>query len=178
MPVLKQEQLSEEARHDVIGGAIVAGPPSLPGYEIRRDFTPLVVAALQRARNPFIVGREAFISIGIEFDAKGKQLTSPSQFAIAMMPKTAEVLLLLTCEREKLKEYAVNPVLLESDSLDVVEDSTMEAMAQAMIFISDRLKISQVSRAVPDPKDKKPDAAGKGGGSRPKKPVRTGSARF
>jgi hypothetical protein len=170
MPILKLQDLEEE-RHEKIAASMVAGAPIIPTFSPVRNFTPLVVAALQMAQNPYVIGKAGFESIGIKFNAKGKQVTDPTAFAIAMMPKTAEAVVALTCDREQLKAYAVNPAALQSAALDLMEESTMEALAGATVYIAEQLGAISASRANPAPKERKPQS---GGGSGAKKHVRTG----
>lgn len=165
---------AEEARHEVIAEAIVSNIPSLPGVDCVRGITPLVMSALQRANNPFITNRKGFEAIGIEFDAKGKQTTDPASFALALMPKTAEVIVLLKCSREDLKRFAVNPPALEDAAQDFLEGSTMEQLGEAMIFVSNQLQQISKARAAKSPEEEKPEAAALHALDTKKKRVRTG----
>lgn len=167
--------ISEEERHDAIANVLLTDAPVIPGITCVRHITPLVMTALQRANNPYVTGKKGFEAIGIEFDSQGKQLTDLSQFSLAMMPQTAEVLVLLSCSREELKRYTVNPEELESKALDLVEESTLEKMGEATVFIVEQLKAVSLSRSVTSSEDKPLDSAvQKGGGTRPKKLGRTG----
>jgi hypothetical protein len=178
MPILKASELapdSEETRQATLAEGILAPPHSVPGFVCVRRITPLVMAALQRANNPYITARKGFEAMGVEFDEEGNQLTDAASFGVAMLPKTAEVLLLMSCTREQLKRYAVSPQALESDALDIVEDSTLETLAQATAFITSELQLMAKTQVIPAPEDEKPSAeALKGGAEGSKKPARTG----
>lgn len=152
-------EATEEARHKVIAEAIVGVTPAIPGVDCVREITPLVMTALQRANNPFITNRKGFEAIGIEFDKKGKQVTDPAAFALAIMPKTAEILVLLSCTREELKRFAVNSVALEDAALDLMEGATMQQLGEATIFVTVQLNQISKARAAKSPEEDKPGAA-------------------
>lgn len=146
--ILKPEQLSEEARHEATEKVMLTPHGELPSFPLVRHITPLVLVALQRANNPYITGRKGFEVIGITFDEDNDlQSTDRMSFAIAIMPKTAEVLLLLSCTREELKRFATHPEELESRAQDIVEESTKEFMAQATVIISEELQAVSGSKA-------------------------------
>lgn len=174
MAVIKPQEIqTEEERHAVVEESILLDVPSFPGRKCVRDITPLVMTALHRANNPYVTGKKGFASIGVQFGENGEQQTSPLDFAILMMPKTAEVLLLLSCTREELKAFARVPGALEDAALDIVEDSSMDAMAAATVFISERLKAISGSRVAASPDDDKP-AASTLEDTGPKEPAPTG----
>lgn len=178
MPVLQPNQLTpEEERHEVIADAILNDAPSIPGFQCVRNITPLVMVALQRSNNPYITGRKGFDAIGIEFDGDGRQLTDAAGFAMAMMPKTAEVLILLSCSREELRCFSRDSAALDNAALDLVEVSTVDALMEATVFVSKQLEALAKSRADQAPEDEKPSAAAieEGGATGSKKLVRTGS---
>lgn len=165
---------SEEARHETIAEAIIDNTPVIPGVVCVRGITPLVMSALQRANNPFITNRKGFEAIGIEFDKKGKQVTDATTFALAIMPKTAEFLILLSCSREELKRFAVNPEALQDAALDIMEVATMEQLGAATVFVSEQLQQIAKARATKSPEDDKPEAAALGENWAKKKPGPTG----
>lgn len=175
MAVIKpQDVASEEARHETIAEAIIDNTPVIPGVVCVRGVTPLVMAALQRANNPFITNRKGFEAIGIEFDKSGKQVTGAAVFALAIMPKTAEFLILLSCDREALKRFAVNPEALQDVALDLMENATMEQLGAATIFVSEQLQQIAKARATKSPEDDKPGASALEKNGAKKKHVHTG----
>lgn len=163
MAILKPEELggpdNEEARHNTIADAIVGGTPVIPGVACVRDVTPLVMLALLRANNPFITNRKGFEAIGVEFDRSGKQITDPATFAMLIMPKTAEILILLSCSREDLKRFGVDPAALEDAALELMDTSSMEDLAEGMLFVSGKLEQISKSRAAKSPEGEKPGAS-------------------
>lgn len=177
MPILKQEDIedSNEQRHAIVEKLFVTKAPSIPGFQCVRHMTPLVMVALQRANNPYLTNRKGFESIGVEFDAEGKQVTDSVQFAIAMMPKTAEVLVLLSCSNDELKSFVSHPDELASSAMDLVDESDMDTMAEATMFVAEQLQAISKSRAAISDSDKKPESkALKEGAGTPKKRHRTG----
>lgn len=175
MALLKPTEMdTEEDRHNIIAEAIIGKTPVIPGVVCVREITPLVMAAMQRANNPFITNRKGFEAIGIEFDSEGKQLTDPASFALAIMPKTAEILILLSCSREDLKRFAVSPLALEDAALDLMDTSTMEDLAAGMLFVSEQLEQISKSRAAKSPEDEKPSASALEENSGKKKRARIG----
>jgi len=177
MPILNPNSVSpEEAqREKTIGQAIVNGAQSVCGLHCVRDITPLVMTVLQRTNNPFVTGKAGFEAAGISFAEDGN-VQDPAQFAMRMMPFTAEVLICFSCSREDLKRYAADSAALQSAALDYMEGSTIEALAEATVFVSERLGVITKSRASPSQESTKPKAAGLGGDGKgsPKKRVRTG----
>ena len=164
----------DEARQESIANAIIGGSPAIPGVECVRSITPLVMCALQRANNPFITNRKGFEAMGISFDNKGNQLTDAASFALALMPKTAEVMVLLSCTREELKQFAVSPAALEDAALELMDGATMEQLGEATIFVSNQLQLVAKSRAAKSPEDDKPEASALKEHGAKKKPLRTG----
>lgn len=177
MPLLNPSQLSpEEERNEVITDAIIDEAPAIPGFQCVRGLSPLVIVALQRANNPYMTARRGFDAIGIQFDESGKQLTSSAEFGIAMLPKTAEVLVLVSCSRDELKWYSKDPESLESAALDLVDATDMGVLVEATSFVAKLLEATSKSKVDPAPEDEKPSAAAiEEGGTNAKKLVRTGS---
>lgn len=178
MALLKAAQIEiseEENRQNTIAGAITNELPIIPGVSAVRHITPLVMAALHRANNPYVTAKRGFDAMGIHFD-EGKTDADPAEFGIAMMPKTAEVLILLSCDREALKKFAVDPAALLDSALDLMEESTPEMLAEATIYISQELMTISKTRTVKAPEDSEaPEAAAlSGDASGKKKPARTG----
>lgn len=179
MAVLNPQEVApeeKEAQREVtIGESLLGNTPDIPGgIKCVREFTPLVMTALQRTNNPYVTGKAGFEAAGISFSEDGN-VKDPSQFAIRMMPYTAEVLICFTCPREDIKRYAVDAPALQSAALEYMENSTIEALAEATVFVSERLGVITKTRAVSAP-DAKPKAAaleGDGNGA-PKRRVRTG----
>lgn len=179
MAVIKPQEIqTEEERHEVIADAFLNDTPSLPGIKCVRDITPLVMVALQRANNPYVTGQKGFDAAGISLESMGKPNTDDQKkaavaFAVAMMPKTAEVLVLLSCSRDELKQFARSPEALENAALDFVDGSSMEGMAAATTFIAERLQGITKSRVTNSPEEEKP-SAGPLEDTGPKKPAPTG----
>lgn len=184
MAIIKEEDIrtEEEQRHDISADAFLTDAPSIPGFACVRHFTPLVMVALHKANNPYITGTKGFEAMGVDIDLlskTGKQddesaKQAASDFALRMMPKTGEVLVLLTCSREELKQFAKDSDALESAAMDLVEGSTMEALATATMHISQQQQMITKTQAVPSAKDETPDAlADKKNGAK-KKPVVSG----
>jgi len=160
MAILNPKDVAtEETREDILAEALVGTIPGMPGVECVRGFSPLVMLALQKANNPFVTNRKGFEAIGIEFDSKGQQLTTPAEFGFAMMPKTAEVLVLFTCSREDLKQFAVSPAALEDAALELLDGLTLEQSAEAMVFIAERMKRIGKAQATKAEDDTKPVAS-------------------
>lgn len=180
MPVLQPNDVAPEsdaARQETIGEALIDNAPKIPGVTAVRHITPLVMSALHRANNPYVTAKRGFDAMGVVFDGKTTSL-DPAGFGIAMMPKTAEVLILLSCDRDTLKKYAVDPAALENAALDLMEDATPELLAEATVFVSEQLITISKSRATKAPEEQEsPEAAALKGGGRPgpKKLARTGS---
>lgn len=164
----------DESRQEVIAAALVSEAPSIPGIKAVRHITPLVMVALQRANNPYVTARRGFEAMGIDFDGEATK-TDPAAFGIAMMPKTAEVLILLSCDKETLKKYAVGSTTLQSDAMDFMEDTTPEVLAEATVFVSEQLMSISKTRATKAPEERdSPEASTLNGASGKKKHVRTG----
>lgn len=180
MATIKLEDMSpktcEEERHNIIAESVINKSPAIPGVETVRDITPLVMLALQLANNPYVTGKKGFSAMGIEFDGKNTNLDH-AEFGIRMMPKTAEVLVLFSCDKDKLKQYATNYSSLENDALEFIESSTLESLAEATVYISERIDAMSKSRASKARGDEgTPEAAAlREGGKGPKKLARTGS---
>lgn len=175
MAVIQPADIDEEKRHEIIADAVIGGSPGIPGVECIREITPLVMSALQRANNPYITNRKGFEAIGIKFDADGNQVSDAAEFALAIMPKTAEVIVLLSCPREQLKQFAVNPAALQDAALDIMETATMEQMGMATVFVSEQLQRISRARATKSTDDDKPEAQALAQVNGKKKPGRTGS---
>lgn len=183
MPILKPQDLTpEEERHETIAKQIVGSTCNIAGAV--RGMTPLVMAALQLANNPYVTGLRGFAAMGLEEmgiyfeEIEGKQVVNdPAGFGIVMMQKSAEFLVLVTCENVQLKQFAVDAQELQSASLDYMEVASFEDIAAATVKISELLVNSGKSRVSRAPEDKEaPKAATIGeGGHGPKKRVRTGS---
>lgn len=169
MAILKTADIQpteEEQRHQVTAGAFLTTAPTIPGFNCIRHFTPLVVTALHNANNPYMTGTKGFEALGIDIsklptkedgeDQKAKQALS--DFALKMMPKTAEVLVLLCCTREELKQFALNPVMLESNALDLMENSSLDALAGATVHIAAQQGMISKSQATKAEGEEKPDA--------------------
>lgn len=168
---------SDEQRQETIADALTSTSPKIPGIEAVRHITPLVMSALHRANNPYVTAKKGFAAMGIEFDGEKTDL-DPTDFGIAMMPKTAEVLILLSCDRDTLKKYAGDSAALNDAALDFMEDATPEILAEATIYVSQQLVAISKTRATNAPEDKpSPEAAAlkEGGNNGPKKHARTGS---
>ncbi len=180
MPILDPKKIvPEEDRENILGEVLIDSAPEIPGMNCIRGISPLVMTALQRTNNPYVTGKKGFLAAGIDFEEKedkAEQEQAAGEFAMAMMPFTAEVLICWTCSREELKKYARDSKALQSAALDFMEDSTMEKLAEATIYVSRQLAAITKSRAVPAPDQRKPKAEMTGGGSGApkKKHVRTG----
>lgn len=180
MALLKPNDVApegDESRQEIIAEALTSIAPKIPGVQAVRHITPLVMSALHRANNPYVTAKRGFDAMGIEFDGDKMKL-DPAAFGISMMPKTAEVLVLLSCDRDTLKKYAVDAAALESAALDFMEDSTPEILAEATVFVSQQLMTISKTRSTKAPEDQEaPESAALKGGGRPgpKKPARTGS---
>lgn len=174
MPILRDEDLTaEEQRHEALDAVFIDNRPTFAGFQTVRHVTPLVMVALRKANNPFVTARKGFEAMGLNLDGPDK--TDSAEFGIAMMPKTAEVLILLSCSREELKRFASNPAALENAALDLVDGSTLEFMAEATGFVSDIIKLVSKAQAVQAPEDEKIEspAAPEGAGNA-KKPALIG----
>jgi len=176
MPILNPNDLTPKAeREQTIETALLDAPPDLPGVKCVRTITPLVMTVLQRTNNPYVTGKAGFEAAGISFLEDGN-VQDPAQFAIRMMPFTAEVLICFMCTRDELKHYATKSDALQSAALDYMEGSTVEALAEATVFVSEQLGVIAKTRAVPSRDLEKPEAEGLNGegANAPKKPVRIG----
>jgi hypothetical protein len=178
MPILNPNDLApDESRQEVIAEALTSQTPAVPGIVAVRGITPLVMAALHRANNPYVTGKKGFTAMGIQFE-DGKTDVDAGSFGIAMMSKTAEVLILLSCDRPALKSFAGNPASLEDAALDFMEDTTPEVLAEATVFVSEQLMAISKTRVTQAPDEAEtPEAAAlkEGGKPGPKKLVPTGS---
>lgn len=184
MPVLKPKDLSleetpeekEQRREHNTTTALIAGMPNIPGITCLRAMSPLVMTALHRSSNPYVVGKRGFEKAGIYFNDDGN-VKDFAAFGLAMMPKTAEVLLLWTCDREHLKLFAQFPNDLESAALDYMEEfpGGFAGLAEVTSHVAKAIGDVQLSKAVPSEDDTKPKATGlEGGQPGPKKPAHTG----
>lgn len=178
MSVLKPNEIAPEDRENSIAESIIDGIPEVPGVKCVRGMSPLVMTALHRSNNPYVVGRPGFEEMEIEFEDDGK-VRNAAAFGVAMMPKTAAVLVLWSCDREALKRFATAPEALESASLDFMEEfpGGVSGLAEATIHVSEALQAVQLSKAVAVDDEEKPQAStlnGEGGVG-PKKHARTGS---
>jgi len=162
MPILNQESISEERREELVAEALLDETPLPKGIKCIRGTAPLVILALQKANNPYLTGRKGFDAVGIEFAPDGTQLTSNSDFALMMMAKTAEVLILWSCSNQLLKKYAVNPALLEDAALDLLCEATTDQMAEATVHIAKQLELLSKTRAVKDESEEAPKVEMKG----------------
>lgn len=162
----------DEARQETIAAALVSESPDIPGIKAVRHITPLVMVALQKANNPYVTARRGFEAMGIDFDGETTK-ADPAAFGIAMMPKTAEVLILLQCEKDALKRYAVDSAALQNDAMDFMEETTPEALAEATVFISEQLMTISKTRATKAPEEREAPQAGPLVSGK-KKPARTG----
>lgn len=186
MPVLDPSAVAEETREQTIARAITNEVPTVPGITAVRGITPLVMAALQTANNPYVTAKAGFDAMGITFkmvevdvEIEGKeekqwqsQTDMPAaSFGIAMMTKTAEVLVLLAADRDTLKRYAVDRLALADAAMDLMEETTPELLAEATVFISGMLVPISKTRAVKAPEDAGPPEATP---TAKKKPSRTG----
>lgn len=180
MPILKPTDLEpDEGRQQIIAKQIIAGACDLPGAV--RGMAPLVMAALQIANNPYVTGARGFAAMkfeemGIRFEEKdGKQVVNdPAGFGIAMMTKTAEVLILVTCDNEQLKRCAMDATALQDAALDYMTTTTFEELAAATVKVSEMLVSSGKSRVSPEDKDAPKASPFEESGGK-KKRVRTGS---
>lgn len=162
----------EEARQETIAAALVSESPAIPGITAVRHITPLVMVALQKANNPYVTAHRGFEAMGIDVSAEATK-EDPAAFGIAMMPKTAEVLVLLSCDKDRLKRYAVDAAALQNDAMDFMEETTPEVLAEATVFVSEQLMMISKTRANKAPEERDtPEASTLNGGK--KKPVRTG----
>lgn len=181
MAVIKQVELApeekEKERENIISESIIGRIPEIPGIKCLRGMSPLVMTALHRSNNPYVVGRPGFEEMGIKFDEGGK-VANFAAFGVAMMPKTSAVLVLWSCDRDALKRFAVDAIALESASLDFMEDfpGGVGGLAEATIHVSEALRAVQLSKAVAVEDDKPHASTINGeGGDGPKKHARTGS---
>lgn len=181
MALLNTEEIAPEGettRENIIARAIVDSAPSVPGFTCVRGVSPLVMLALQLANNPFVTNRPGFVAAGVRFDTDGKQVSTDAEFGILMMPKTAEMLVLLTCDREQLKKYSASAETLQSAALDFMESSTMEELSTAAMVLGDWLSNVAKTRAVKAPDEDRQKPADMGEATGPKKPARTGSRKY
>lgn len=184
MGLLKQidvapEEEKERQRDNSIANSIIGNDaPDIPGITCLRGMSPLVMTALHRSDNPYVVGKPGFEAAGIKFEPDGS-VKDFAAFGVAMMPKTAAVLVLWTCSREELKRFAMAPEALESASLDYMEEFAggVAGLAKVTIHVSEALQAVQLSKAVAVDKDEAPKASTLNGEGHtgPKKLARTGS---
>jgi len=178
MPILNPKDIAtEEEKAQVIAEAVIGkAPDSIADIVFVRDFSPLVMMALQKANNPFATHLKGFREMGIEFDEEGNRLTDAAEFAMLMMPKTAEVLVLWSCSREELKRYAVDPRGLGDAAINLMADVTsIDEMTKAMERVSDQMQKFNGVQVVKSPDDTKPESeALKEGAGKAKKQHPTG----
>lgn len=166
MAILKQADIEpneEQQRQNTIGKAIAGViPKEVAGIPILRGISPLVMEALRRANNPYITGKKGFEAANISFDPTPDkdEESRGAEFAMAMMGKTAEVLACFSCSREELKEFAFgsDQNALKEAVFDIMENATLEQMAEATVFVSVQLKMASKARADKSPDDTKPKA--------------------
>jgi len=179
MATIKPHEIAAEdadaSRENSIAEALVGNAPHIPGVTVVRGITPLVMLALQRVNNPYVTAAKGFAAMGIKFEG-GETDSDPAAFGISMMPKTAEVLILFSCDKADLRRYATAPAALEEAALDFMEDTTPDVLAEATVFISGMLTTLSKSRAEKAPEDTEaPEASTLKEGARGvKKPVPTG----
>lgn len=172
MAVLKSEEM-EEVRTESAASAIISDKPEqdfVAGVKLVRRVSPLVLVALEKANNPFITGKAGFEAAGIAFDPKAlaseaedrtdEQKAVAARFAMAIMPKTAEVLACFSCTREELRKFARDPVALEDASFDILENVTSsQDMVEAMLLVTKEMSLFQKVRVSPAPEEQTPESA-------------------
>lgn len=150
----------EVRREHSISESLIDDIPQVKGITCLRGMSPLVMTALQRSNNPYVTGRPGFEEAGVNIGDDGK-VTDFAAFGIAMMPKTAAVLVLWTCDRPTLKMFATSPEFLENAALDYMEDfpGGIQGLAEVTIHVSKALEAIQLSKAVPAEDEDSPKAS-------------------
>lgn len=162
--------LEEKNREEIIAKAF--DPPGNIGeFVCQRQITPLVMRALQGTNNPIVTGSDGFREMGIPLTENGAPNMDARQLAIAMLLKTAEIVILLTCSREDLKLYACYPDRLIGAAVDEAEKMDFESMEAVATFMTQQLELLGKVQTVPDESDKKPETESiekaKAGGNEP-----------
>ena len=171
MAILKLEEL--ETREDALAKAFTSDMPRpLNGIKFVRKISPLVVVALNKANNPYLTGKRGFEALGLTME--GDSVSTPAEIGVAIMPKTAEVIVLLTCGRDDLKRYAEDSKALQSAALDMLEDHDVDFFAKATELISEELGGVSKTQAAEAPEEEKIKPAGGEGAGIEKKPVLVG----
>lgn len=164
MAVMNQFDLEEgdqeRARENSTSDALISEVPQIPGIECVRGISPLVMTALHKANNPYVVGKRGFELLGVKFTEEGK-IEDLAAFGVAMNPKTAEVLVLWTCDRQELKKFAMDSSSLQDAALDYMEDfpGGIEGMAAATEHVTKALQAVQLAKAVASDAEDKPKAS-------------------